>query len=157
MTTTPFKSVVSITKQTTPCAMIEGIRRRFEKSIIQDPWNADQEPKPEVEGNTKLPADTAVPVAARHGDGQFSPHDENAQDYYKNLVATAIQTGGWLEGHQIPIPWLRMILAGLEMKRIEPEMMWYEVEAGSVWSESLSRIPSYSVLFPSDPDVSTVR
>jgi hypothetical protein len=157
MTTTPFKSVVSITKQTIPSAMIEGIRRRLGRSINQDPWDADQELVPEVEGNTKLPTDTAVPVAARQENGEFSPQDEETQDYYKNLVSTAIQNGGWLEGHQIPIPWLRMILAGLEMKHIEPEMMWYGVEVGSAGGEFLSRIPSYHALFPSDPDVSTER
>jgi hypothetical protein len=96
-------------------------------------------------------------LVAGHGNGEFSPHDDITQDYYKNLVATAIHNEGWLAGHQIPIPWLRMILAGLEMKHIEPEMMWYGVEAGSAGGKSLPRIPSYGVLFPSDPDVSRGR
>jgi hypothetical protein len=133
--------------------MIDGIRRRFAKSPDQEAWNADQGLAPELEKNTQLPTDTAVLIAATHATGEFSPGDENKRDYYKVLVATAIQNGGWHGGHQIPVPWLRMILAGLELKRIEPEMMWYEVVADSSTLDPASKIPSYDHLFPSDRDL----
>ncbi len=133
--------------------MIDGIRRRLGKSAEKDPWDADQELKPELEENTELPTDTAVLVAATHAVGRFSPSDVNARDHYKSLVITAIQNGGKYGSHRIPVPWLRMILAGLEYKHIEPEMMWYGVEAGASGSELLPEIPSYEDLFPSERDV----
>jgi hypothetical protein len=135
--------------------MIDALRRRFRKSIDKDPWNANQGLKPEFEENVELRTDTAPSVATPHASGKFSPLNENTPDYYKSLVATAIQNGGRLGDHQIPIPWLRMILAGLELKHIEPEMMWYGVESGSSSRGHSPGIPSYNVLFPSDRNVLT--
>lgn len=152
MNSVPFKSVVSITERTIPHALIDGIRRRF-KSMDQNAWDPDQELKPELDVTAGLPSHTAVLVSATPTAGRFSPKDENTPDYYKSLVATAIQNGGWHGGHRIPVPWLRMILAGLELKHIEPEMMWYGVEAGPPSGDSLD-VPPYNDLFPSDRDTS---
>jgi len=141
--------------------MIDGIRRRFGRSIDKNHWNADEEPRPGLEDGTELPPDTAVLVAATDAAeatgavGEYSPADENTPDYYKSLVATAIENGGKHGDHQISIPWLRMILAGLEYKRIEPDMMWYGVEAASAGEVPLPEIPSYSDLFLTERDVLT--
>ena len=130
--------------------MIGGIRRRFSGSTDQNAWDPDQELKPELDSSAELPGDTAVLVAATPGTGRFSPPDENTPDYYKSLVVTAIRNGGWLGDHRIPIPWLRMILAGLELKHIEPEMMWYGVESGPSNGVSVSDMPAYKNLFSSE-------
>ena len=137
--------------------MIEGIRRKFAKSIDKDPWDIEQEFGPETEveeiETPELPAASAfiltAPVAPSPTNGV------NSGEYCKNIVKTAILNGGKYGEHQIPIPWLRMILAGLERERIDSEMMWYGYEATSVGGEGLPEIPSYSDLFPSEPDAPT--
>jgi hypothetical protein len=157
----PFKNVVSITELTLPQAMIDGIRRRFGRSIDRVPWNADQELKPELDHTAELPTDTAVLIAATAATGatsaigEFSPADENAPDYYRSLVATAIENGGKHGDHQMSIPWLRMILAGLESKQIEPDMMWHGVESGGAGGEPLPEIPPYDDFFPAERNVPT--
>jgi len=130
--------------------MIDGIRRRFGKSIDKDPWDANLELRPEVAETAEIPTDTAVLTAARHETGEYSPEAANTPDYYKSLVTNAIENGGRYGDHRISIPWLRMILAGLEFKRVEPEMMWYGFDAGTESGEPLPKIPSYENLFPSD-------
>jgi hypothetical protein len=150
MTVFPFKNIVSITKPAIPHAMIDGIRRRLGRSIDEDPWNTNLEFKPELAETAELPADTAVLVTATQATGEYSPGDDNTTDYYRSIVSTAIENGGRHGDHHIPIPWLRMILAGLEFKHIEPEMMWYGVEAGTAVGEPLPEIPSYGDLFPSE-------
>ncbi len=132
--------------------MIGGIRRKFGRSIEKDPWDANQDFRPVKEESSELPTDTAVLVAASDAVGRFSPGDVNSQDYYKSVVIDAIRNGGKHGDHQIPVPWLRMILAGLEYRRIEPEMMWYGAEAENPAGESLPEIPSYEDLFPSERD-----
>ena len=129
--------------------MIDGIRRRLVKSIDRDPWDAGQALAPEVGETNELPTDTAVLVAATQATGVYIPAGADAPDYYKSIVSSAIDNGGRYGDHQIPVPWLRMILAGLEMKRIEPEAMWYGVEAGSA-SGPLPDVPSYEDLFPGE-------
>lgn len=150
MTTPPFKNIISISNPDTSHAMIDGIRRRFGKSINKDPWDANLELRPKVAEAAEIPTDTAVLMASRHEKGEYSPEDANTPDYYKGLVTNAIENGGRYGDHRISIPWLRMILAGLEFKHVEPEMMWYGVDAGTETGEPLPEIPSYENLFPSD-------
>jgi hypothetical protein len=45
-----------------------------------------------------------------------------------------------------------MILAGLESKHIEPEMMWDQDALSADESSTLPKIPAYNDLFPSDAD-----
>ncbi len=133
-----------------PRTMIDGIRRRLEKSAGKDPWDADQEFEPEeVDAPSVLSTDTAVLFAAAQA--ETVSNDLNPLDYYKNLVRTAIENGGRYAGHQISIPWLRMTLAGLELKRVDPEMLWEGVDGGAP-DDGLPAIPSYNDLFPSDRD-----
>lgn len=135
--------------------MIDGIRRRFAKSVDRDVWDADQELEPELEESSELPTDTAVLLAATRVTGEFSPSGSDSADYYKRLVKTAIENGGKHGDHQIPLPWLRMILAGFESKHIEPETMWYGMDESSPGDAPLPEIPAYTDLFPPERDVPT--
>lgn len=128
--------------------MIDGIRRRFRRPADQDTWDADLELSPEVEGSNELPTDTAVLLAATYAKGEYTPNNSSTPDYCKVLIQAAIQNGGRHGDHAIPVPWLRMILAGLESKRIEPEMMWYGFEAGDGGGQPQPDLPSYEDLFP---------
>ena len=132
--------------------MIEGIRRRF-RPVETDPWDADRQLGSEASETTELPTDAAVLVAATHARGEFSPEGADRPDYYTALVNNAIENGGRLGDHTISVPWLRMILAGLEMRRIEPETMWYDFEAEGNLSNSPVEIPRYEDLFPGERDV----
>jgi len=130
--------------------MIDEIRRRFGRSADKDPWDANQELEPEEGEASPLHIDTAVLLAGTQP--ETVSNDLNTLDYYKNLVRTAIENGGRYADHQISIPWLRMILAGLEQKRIDPEMMWEGVDGGTPNGGLLPAIPSYNDLFPSERD-----
>lgn len=129
-------------------AMIDGIRRRFGKTTAGGTWDFDQELKPDTE-DTGLPTDASTSTAP-YASGRYAPDNDSTPDYYKSLVQTAIENGGRHGDHSISIPWLRMILAGLESKKIELRMMWYGVEAGE--SEEEGEIPSYEHLFRSSRD-----
>ncbi len=154
-----YKNVDSIGVPTMACAMIDGIRRRLTKSTDSDPWDADQElnldfsQEVEVEEASELPTDAAVLVAAQDSVELGATNDVDPSDFYKNLIGAAIQNGGKFGDHQISIPWLRMVLAGLDSRRIESESMWYGYEPGSSPTEPLPETPSYDDLFPSDRDV----
>lgn len=136
--------------------MIDGIRRKFAKSIDKDPWDTENEFEPEAEVEATEapghPTDAAVIMAAT----QFAPpsttNDVDSGEYYKSIVRTAIENGGKYGEHQIPIPWLRMILAGLEWRHIDPEMMWYGVEAGALGEPIHSKMPGYGTVFPENDD-----
>ena len=131
--------------------MIDGIRRRFGKETEGGSWNSDLEQEPEIG------EDAAVSVVLAYSSGRYSPDNASAADHYKRLVQTAIRNGGRYGGHQISIPWLRMILAGLESERIDPSVMWQGVESGETEGDAPKGIPSYEDLFQSGPgDAMTV-
>lgn len=132
--------------------MIDGIRRRFANAIDDDAWNADQELEPEVEEPSCFSKDTEAIFARTQSTTEPSSNDIKMADYFKGLVRTAIANGGRYPDHQISVPWLRMILAGLEMRHIEPKMMWAKVDSSSPGEGSLSEMPSHSELFPSSRD-----
>jgi len=133
--------------------MIDGIRRRLGKATAGEAWGTDEELEPEIEEVAEPQGDIAVLVTAAQATGQYAPDDPSTPDYYESLVRTAIDNGGRHGDHSISIPWLRMILAGLELKRIEPEMMWYGIESGEAGREPISEIPPYEDLFQSGRNV----
>jgi len=132
--------------------MMDGIRRRLGKTAAGDSWSVDEGLKPEIENNAKLSGETEVSDAPIQASGQYAPDDPSTPDYYKSLVRTAIKNGGRHGDHTIPIPWLRMILAGLESKQIKPETMWYGIEAGEIGREPMPEIPPYEDFFQSSRD-----
>ena len=134
--------------------MIDGIRRRFAKSAGKDPWDAEEEFETQVDEASEVPTETAGLVASTQLAPLVTTNDVDTTDYHKKVVRTAIENGGRYGDHQISIPWLRMILGGLESKPIDPESMWSRTETSNLAEAPLPEIPSYSYLFPSDRDIS---
>ena len=131
--------------------MIGAIRRKFANSLEEGVWDADQELRQEVGESSELQTDTAVlHAAAQTAPGHFRG-DESLVDYYKGIVRTAIENRGRYGGHWIPVPWLRMILAGLESRHVDPDLLWYEADIESAGIPS-AEVPSYEELFPAESD-----
>ena len=128
--------------------MMGEIRRKL-KSIDDDGlWDANMNLQPEVEAATELPTDSQDLHSASRVMGEFSPNT-NMSDYYAGVVRAAIAQGGRYGDHQISIPWLRKILAGLEWRNVEPETLWKGVD-GLGPSVPNAKIPVYDELFPSE-------
>lgn len=132
--------------------MIGGLRRRFGSSN-SDPWDANKEFEPEVDGVSEFPTDTAVLLAATRVTYEGASNNVDMKDYYRKLVQTAIEKGGTYNGQKMSVPWLRMILAGLEMRPIPPEAMWEGDETASP-ARTRPNEPAYEDLFPSERDPS---
>jgi hypothetical protein len=128
--------------------MIGGLVRKFAKSDESDDWSLEQELKPEVKGSPEFPVTGSMSPASPWSTASFSPSESNPADYYKGIVKAAIENGGRYAGHYIPTPWLRMILAGLEFRRVEPETLWQGAEGSSPGDAHLSDVSSYYALFP---------
>ena len=131
--------------------MIGAIRRKFANSLEEGVWDADQELRQEVGESSELQTDTAVFHAAAQTTPGYFRGDESLADYYKGIVRTAIENRGRYGDHWIPVPWLMMILAGLESRHVDPDLMWYETDsAGPATLRAAG--PSYEDLFPSESD-----
>ncbi|MDA4125602.1 MAG: hypothetical protein OK452_00150 [Thaumarchaeota archaeon] len=128
--------------------MMDGIKRKLKSVDDNSLWDADLNLQPEVEVSPELPTDSADLLAASRVKGEFSPN-ANITDYYAGVVRAAIAHGGRYGDHQISIPWLRNILAGLEWRNIEPETLWDGVDS-SGQSVLNVEIPIYDELFPSN-------
>ena len=128
--------------------MIGAIRRRFANST-EELWDADQEFKQEEAESVELHADAAVILTASQNAPGYFPGDESLGDYYKGIVRTAIENRGRYGDHWIPVPWLRMILAGLEYRHIDPDLLWYEADGGNP-ANTHAGGQSYEDLFPSE-------
>ncbi|HEY6283671.1 MAG TPA: hypothetical protein VIW22_07080 [Nitrososphaerales archaeon] len=127
--------------------MMGEIRRKL-KSIDDDRlWDADMDLQPEVEAATELPTSIQHTPSTSRVTGEFSPNT-NMSDYHAGVVRAAIAQGGRYGDHQISIPWLRKILAGLEWRNVEPETLWEGVD-GLGPSVPNAKIPVYDELFPS--------
>jgi hypothetical protein len=133
--------------------MIGEIRRKLTTmTTIEDDrlWDADMDLQPEVEATTELPTVSEDTPSASRVAGEFSPNT-NMSDYYAGVVRAAIAQGGRYGDHQISIPWLRKILAGLEWRNVEPETLWEGVD-GLGPSAPDAKITVYDELFPSGPE-----
>ena len=132
--------------------MMGEIRRKL-KSVGDDSlWDADMVLQPEVEATTELPTESKDMPSVSRVTGEFSPNTSTS-DYYAGVVRSAIAQGGRYGGHQISLPWLRKILAGLEWRNVEPETLWEGVD-GFGPSVTNAKIPVYDELFPSGPEPS---
>ncbi len=92
--------------------MIGRIRRMLARSSgdakEEEDWSLETEldegPEPKEDDSPKTEADfEPVPEITEEG-----------SDYYTNLIKASIAAGGKFGEREIPIQWLRMILAGLE-------------------------------------------
>ena len=131
--------------------MIDGIKRRLGKSIDRDPWDADLALQPgEDEEVSELPTDETALVAATRIEAKSN--DLNTLDHYRSLVRTAIANDGRYADHQISVPWLRMILAGLELRHIDPERAWEGFAGAAPGNIPVHTTPKYDDFFPSRRD-----
>jgi hypothetical protein len=131
--------------------MIGAIRRKFTNPIDEDDWSTEQELTPEAVEPSALQTDAAVLLAAAQAAPGHFLGDESLTDYYKGIVKTAIDNRGRYGDHWIPVPWLRMILAGLESRHIDPDLWWYEADIESA-VHAHAEVPPYEDLFPSESD-----
>ena len=124
--------------------MMESLRRRLSRPTGKDPWATDLSLEPEISEVSELRLDNAVLLAATKPQSRPGSNDVDLKDYYRRLIYAAIQHGGEYQGQQISVPWLRMTLAGLEMRPMPPEMMWEGEQ------ELAADMPGYEELFPSE-------
>lgn len=125
--------------------MIGAIRRRLTRSVEEDVWDTDRVLNPNAGESSALHAGApGVHPAAQAALGCF-PGDQSLTDYYTDIVRTAIENGGRYQDHLIPVPWLRMILAGLESRRVDPDLLWYEADGEG--HHPHPDLPSYDDLF----------
>ena len=137
--------------------MIGLIRRRLLKSTDIDRWDTSQVLAPEPEATPEVAPATPVYTSTPATPPGYSPEACSLTDYYKGVVSSALENGGMYGGHHIPISWLRLILAGLEGRPIEPEAMWYAADPGAQPNQQ-SGVPTFEDLFPSDHyDLSKLR
>ncbi|HEV2227004.1 MAG TPA: hypothetical protein VGR56_09415 [Nitrososphaerales archaeon] len=127
------------------------IRRKLQSIDDDSLWDADMVLQPEVEATTELPSDIQEIPSASRVKGEFSPN--KSMDYYAGVVRAAIAQGGRYGDHQISLPWLRKILAGLESRNVEPETLWEGVD-GLGPTVPNAKIPVYDEFFPSGPEPS---
>jgi hypothetical protein len=132
--------------------MIGGIKR-IVKSPGRggDPWDADQELKPEVEADFEFSVENTVLVSPTRVAHWYTYNYPSEVEYQRNLVRTAIGQGGKFHDHEMPLPWLRMILAGLEGRSIEPDQVWGENQTPDPMEPPKGPAPqSYYDLFPAE-------
>lgn len=132
--------------------MIGTIRRRLANSAGDGLWDADQEFGPEARESSELHASATVLLATPQAAPGYAPGDESLANYYKGIVRTAIENRGRYGDHWIPVPWLRMILAGLESRPVDPDLLWFEADTVGAASPR-AEVPSYGRVFPSEGDL----
>lgn len=130
--------------------MIGRIKRAITKSVEDDPhWDLDSAFGGDEHHDTESWNDTELPDIDK-GDGVFAPDTLTEVERQANLIRVAMQHGGKFGTHEIPLPWLRMTLAGLEGRAIDVDEMWEGIASpypGDLASDSEPR--SYRILFPS--------
>lgn len=124
--------------------LIRGLKRRLGKPVEED-WSADMEFQPDAVETPQSSTDLTTHFASPRISQETPSNEVNMTDYYKAMIQTAINQGGTYRGQLISVPWLRMILAGLEMRPISPEMMWQGEESES------TGISSYEDFFQPQP------
>jgi hypothetical protein len=126
--------------------MIDELLRKLAKSGDTYDWPLEEALRPTKDDSSELPTESRL-LSPSWPNAIFSPGGPNSPDYYKRMVQAAIENGGECAGHYIPVPWLKMILAGLEFRRIEPEALWEGVEARGPADAGF-----YYALFPSESE-----
>ena len=125
--------------------MMESIRRRFSRPPEKDRWSIDLAFEPEISEVSELRVDNSVLLAANKAQALPGSNDVDIKDYYRGVIASAIHRGGQYRGQQIPVPWLRMTLAGLEHRPVAPVMMWEGYQDSTAID-----MPGYEALFPTE-------
>lgn len=124
-----------------------GLLRR--KKSTEDLWSTDLELEPETAGTSELSSGAAVLLSTRMLVGERQTNDINVKEHYRAVLESAIERGGWYQGQMISVAWLRMTLAGLDLRPFPPEAMWEEERSG-VPAGPYGDMPSYEDLFPTE-------
>ncbi len=127
--------------------MIGGLRRRLSGNV-EHVWSTDQELKPEVSIDPEFHSGAAVLLTTAKPTSEGETNDVRMKEYYKAVLGTAIERGGWYQGQIMPLAWLRMTLAGLESRPLPPEALWEEQAAAT--DEPGRAMPSHADLFPEE-------
>ena len=114
----------------------------------RDPWDANQSLDAEADGASEQVEDNELLLTVPRGASPQGSNELKDVDLYRSVLTAAIEHGGRVGDHTLPVPWLRMTLAGLDFKLVEPEMMWYGFLSEGPGDESLSGAPGYGALFP---------
>lgn len=111
-----------------------------------DPWDMNRELEPEAA--SELPGEDTIAISPTRA----SPEPiSNGAEYQRNLVRAAIEQGGRLGDQEIPLYWLKTILAGLEGRVVEPGEAWGSIERPDpLESPNGPEPPSYYDLFPAE-------
>jgi len=80
--------------------------------------------------------------------GYFAPYNPDVTQRQVELVRAALAQGGRFGDREIPVPWLRRILAGLEGRHIDEEAMWEGI-AAPPRKDPVEESAGYQELFPS--------
>ena len=80
--------------------------------------------------------------------GVYVPGDESEVERQAEVVRAAMKQGGRFGDREIPLPWLRRILAGLEGRHIDEDAMWEGI-ASPPRKDPVEESAAYQELFPS--------
>lgn len=129
--------------------LIGRIRRVLRGSDEGDPLrHIGNQLQPEA--LTRTPPAKEQPIGQTdesHG-GVFVPGGESEVERQAEVVRAAMAQGGRFGDREIPVPWLRRILAGLEGRKIDEEAVWEGI-ASPPRNELVEESPTYQELFPS--------
>jgi hypothetical protein len=125
--------------------MITVIKRMFRGTEEGAPSRFDREALSE-----SGPAERSEEQSDAEHRGYFVPYDTDITKMQVELVRAAIAQGGRFGDHEIPIPWLRMMLAGLEGRPIDQDAAW-EGLAAPPRKDPVEESPTYQELFSRRP------
>ena len=144
----PYKNVVSISLLTLAGGLIGTIKRVLRGSDQGGASRrADNQPGPDSV-ITAVPTTKATIEQSEAQGGVFAPGGQTEVERQAEVVRAAMIQGGRFGDREIPIPWLRRILAGLEGRHIDEETMW-EGLASPPRKDPVEESPGYQELFPS--------
>jgi hypothetical protein len=120
-----------------------GIFRR----VFRNPDDEEPQWTPERELHETEKIEEGADQQTEHR-GYFVPYDIGAVQRQVEMIRAAIGQGGKFGDHEIPVPWLRMMLAGLEGRAIDQDTMWEGI-ASPLRNDLVEESPTYRELFPS--------
>ena len=140
------KTGVSSTPDTIGLPMF-GLRKTADSA---KEWDLDQGLEPEEE--FQVPESVGVLKSMDPSANHYDPSGE--QDYYEGIVKASISHGGKYGVHEIPVSWLRVILAGLEGKDVGIDPMLVDPRTDGPALDSImaqgAAGPSYTSVFPAE-------
>lgn len=128
--------------------MISVIKRVF-RGTEDEPTRHEREAHTEL-GPVGSPVERSEEQAEPERRGYFVPYDTDMVQMQVELVKAAIAQGGRFGDHEIPMPWLRMMLAGLEGRPMDQDAAWEGI-AAPPRKDPVEESPTYQELFSKRP------